>query len=74
MPRFYHLLTATSSSLLKDRNCVGLLHRNNRSLLRLQKLNDILESLADPDKIMLTETWLKEGINDYEKDIDGFNV
>lgn len=58
------------------RTGMGLIHWNIRSLCQQQKMDhlNILTSQADPDIMVITEIWLKTGINDSEVSIENYNL
>ena len=60
----------------KSRNGLGVLHLNIRSLLKPERLDHlkILIHQADPDILVLTETWLKKSTSDSEISLSGFNL
>lgn len=60
----------------KERKGLGLIHLNVRSILQPQKLDHlkILISQADPDILVLTESWLKKSDSDSSIALDQYNV
>lgn len=78
---------STSSNQLPDfplnnmlafgsRKGLGLVHWNIRSLVSPMKLDhvNLLVAQADPDILVLSETWLKGDIKDSEVALNGFNI
>ena len=63
-------------SELKSRKGLGLIHRNIRSLLHPQKLEHVklLTDQANPDVVVLSETWLKSNVNDDQVALTDFNI
>ena len=54
----------------------GLIHWNIRSLLHPQKLEHVklLIDQANPDVVVLSETWLKSNVNDDQVALTDFNI
>ena len=65
-----------SPNILKSRKGLGFLHLNIRSLLQHNKLDHvkILVSQADPDVLVLTESWLKSSTHDSMVAINDYNL
>lgn len=59
-----------------SRKGLGLVHWNIRSLVSPMKLDHVklLVTQADPDILVLSETWLKDDIKDSEVALNGFNI
>lgn len=57
------------------RKGIGLIHLNIRSLLQRDKLDhlNILVTQANPDILVLSETWLKSEVNDSEVALNDYN-
>ncbi len=80
-PSVWHNLTDKAVSLdnpgtFKSRKGLGVLHLNIRSLCPHQKLDhvNILISQADPDILILSETWLKNNVPDSVIAIKGYSI
>jgi exonuclease III len=60
----------------RNRKGVGFLHINIRSLLSRHKLDhiNILVSQANPDILVISETWLHKDIEDQTVYIQGYNI
>ena len=66
----------STPSAFKERRGLGLIHLNIRSLLQQHKLDHlkILVSQAEPDVLVLSETWLKKSDNDSSAAIQQYNL
>lgn len=51
-------------SNFKERNGLGFLHMNDRSLVPKMDLVRVSVSTSDPDVLVLSETWLKKSVSD----------
>ena len=60
----------------KNRKGLGLVHWNIRSLIQNEKLDHlkIFISQADPDIMVLTESWLKQKHSDSEVSLNDYNL
>ncbi|XP_060943366.1 uncharacterized protein LOC133020696 [Limanda limanda] len=60
----------------RNRKGVGFLHLNIRSLLSRHKLDhiNILVNQANPDILVISETWLHKDIDDQTVFIQGYNI
>ena len=60
----------------RNRKGVGFLHINIRSLLSRHKLDhiNILVNQANPDILVISETWLHKDIEDQTVYIQGYNI
>lgn len=69
------LFSLNAPHIFKSRKGLGPLQLNFRSLRQHQKLDHIkiLVSQADPDLLVLIESWLKKSVSDSDVTINDYN-
>lgn len=67
-------ISLSTPSDFKERNGLGLLHMNVRSLVPKIDLVRVSVATSDPDILVISETWLNKSVPDSTIQINGYNL